>query len=69
VATHGVLSGEAVERIEASPLERVVITDSIPLAEERIAQGSKIAILSIAPLFAEAIRRIHGDDSVSSLCE
>jgi ribose-phosphate pyrophosphokinase len=69
VATHGVLSGEAIERIEASPLERVVITDSIPMSEERLARSSKITVLSIAPLFAEAIRRIHSDDSVSSLCE
>jgi ribose-phosphate pyrophosphokinase len=69
VATHGVLSGEAIERIEASPLERVVITDSIPMSEERLARSLKITVLSIAPLFAEAIRRIHSDDSVSSLCE
>lgn len=69
VATHGVLSGEAISRIEASPLERVVITDSIPLPEERQAQSSKITVLSMAPFFAEAIRRIHSEDSVSSLCE
>ncbi len=65
-ASHGVLSGPAVERIEASPLEEVVVTDSIPLSEEARACG-KIKVVSIAKLLAEAIRRIHNSDSVSSL--
>jgi ribose-phosphate pyrophosphokinase len=65
-ATHGVLSGPAVERINESPLSMVTVTNSIAPSEEAAA-CSKIQFLSIAPLLAEAIRRIHNSDSVSSL--
>lgn len=65
-ATHGVLSGPAVERISESPLSMVTVTNSIAPSEEAAA-CSKIQFLSIAPLLAEAIRRIHNSDSVSSL--
>jgi ribose-phosphate pyrophosphokinase len=64
-ATHGVLSGPAIERIERSPIHQVVLTNTIPLPEEK--QIDKISVLSIAPLFAEAISRIHSDHSVSIL--
>jgi len=65
-ATHGVLSGPAVQRIEESPLEAVVITDSIPLPDK--AHGSKrYVVVSVAKLLAETIKRIHQGDSVSSL--
>jgi ribose-phosphate pyrophosphokinase len=64
-ATHGVLSGPAVERIASSPIESLVLTDTIPLPKEK--QIDKITTLSIAPLFAEAISRIHSDHSVSIL--
>lgn len=65
-ATHGVLSGPAVQRINESRIEKVIITDTIPLNEA--AQNSKkIVQLSVAPLLAEAIYRIHHYDSVSSL--
>jgi ribose-phosphate pyrophosphokinase len=65
-ATHGVLSGPAVQRIEESPLEQVVVTNSIaPSAETRASK--KIRYISIARLLGEAIRRIHNSDSVSSL--
>ncbi len=66
-ATHGVLSGPAIERIRDSELERFVITDTIPLPEEK--KIDKIEIVSVAPLFAEAIRRIHDNESVSKLFE
>ena len=66
VATHGVLSGPAVQRIEESPLQQVVVTNSIRASEEARA-CSKITQVSIAKLLAEAIRRIHNSDSVSSL--
>jgi ribose-phosphate pyrophosphokinase len=66
VATHGVLSGPAVQRILDSPLEEVVVTNSIPLSEEARA-SKKIKTVSIARLLGEAIRRIHNSDSVSSL--
>jgi ribose-phosphate pyrophosphokinase len=65
-ATHPVLSGPAVERIQKSPIEEVVVTDTIPLTEQAAACG-KIIPLSTAKLFAEAIRRIHSADSLSSL--
>jgi ribose-phosphate pyrophosphokinase len=65
-ATHGVLSGPAIERINASDIEEVVISNTIPLGEKS-ALTSKIKVLSIAELLAETIRRIHDDESVSSL--
>jgi len=63
--THAVLSGQAIERLERSSIEEVVVTNTIPLREEQ--QGKKITVLSVAPLLAEAIHRIHTETSVSSL--
>ncbi len=65
-ATHAVLSGPAVERITKSPIEEVVVTDTIPLTPQAQA-CSKIKQLSTARLFAEAVKRIHSADSLSSL--
>ncbi|AJF06140.1 ribose-phosphate pyrophosphokinase [Geoalkalibacter subterraneus] len=65
-ATHPVLSGPALDRISESNLEEVVVTNSIPLGE-KASQCSKLRVLSIGRLLAEAIRRIHDDESVSSL--
>ncbi len=65
-ATHGVLSGPAIERINASDIEEIVLTDTIPANSDGVAT-SKVRILSVAELLAEAIRRIHEDESVSSL--
>jgi len=62
-AAHGVLSGPAIERIIQSPLEKVIITDSIPF-EQTV---SKIEVLSVSGLFAEAITRIYQKESISSL--
>ena len=64
--THAVLSGPAMERLAAPEVERVVVTDTIPLAEDR-AGGDKITVLSVASLLGEAIARIHSNSSVSSL--
>ena len=64
--THGVLSGGAVARVSSSPLESLVITDSI-MATEAVRVSHNIEQLSIAPLMAEAIRRISEESSVSSL--
>jgi ribose-phosphate pyrophosphokinase len=65
-ATHAVLSGPAVERIQKSPIEEVVVTDTIPLTP--MAQTcTKLRQLSTARLFAEAVKRIHNADSLSSL--
>ncbi len=66
VATHGILSGPAVQRIAESPLSQVTVTDSIAPSPEAAA-CAKIQHISIARLLAEAIRRIHNSDSVSSL--
>jgi ribose-phosphate pyrophosphokinase len=64
--THGVLSGGAVARVEGSVMHELVITDSI-LAPPAVADAGKIRTLTIAPLLAEAIRRIADESSVSSL--
>jgi len=65
-AVHGVLSGPAIERIEQSPIERMIVTNTIPLSPER-ARCEKIDVLSVARLLAQAIRSIHEESSVSSL--
>ena len=64
--THPVLSGKAIERISSSELDELVVTDTIPLNEQARA-CSRIRVLSIAGLFAETVRRISAEDSVSSL--
>lgn len=66
--THPVLSGPAIDRIKNSPIEELVVTDTIPLTEQGDA-CSQIKVLSVGNLLAEAIRRIHDDESVSSLFE
>jgi len=62
--SHGVLSGPAIERINASPIEELMISNSIPLNGK---PTSKVKVLSVAALLAEAIKRIHEDESVSQL--
>jgi ribose-phosphate pyrophosphokinase len=64
-ATHGVLSGPAIERLSSPAVDSVILTDTIPLPESK--KLDRINQLSIAPLFAESIRRVHTDRSVSSL--
>jgi len=64
--THPVLSGAAVEKINRSCLEEIVVTNTIPLNENAVS-SSKIKVISIAEIFSEAIKRIHQNDSVSSL--
>ena len=64
--THAVLSGPAVERIRASELSQTVVTNSIPIDEEKRKSG-RITVLSVAGLLGEAIKRIHTNSSVSSL--
>jgi ribose-phosphate pyrophosphokinase len=65
-AVHGVLSGPAIARLEQAPIERVIITNTIPLKPE--AEGSKkIVVLSVARLLGQAIKSIHEETSVSSL--
>jgi ribose-phosphate pyrophosphokinase len=64
VATHGLLSGPAVERLRKSPIEEVVITNTIPTEHNNL---KKLRVVSVAPLIGEAIRRIHEGESVSML--
>jgi ribose-phosphate pyrophosphokinase len=65
-SSHAVLSGAAVDKIERSPLSKLIVTDSIPLAEDKRRSG-KIVVLSIADLIGKAIRNIHEEASVTSL--
>jgi len=64
-ATHGVLSGPAIDRIKNSVFSRVIITNTIPLAPEK--QIDKIEVLSAAPILADAINAVFGDASVSEI--
>ena len=66
-ATHGVLFGPAIQNLKDSPIKQVIITDSIPLPPEK--QIAKIKVLSVGQLLADAIKRIHENESVSKLFE
>ena len=66
-ATHGPLSGPAIERIQNSVLDELVLLDTIPISEEKRAACDKITVLPVAPVFAVAIERIYGDRPVSPL--
>ncbi len=63
--THGILCGSAIERLRDAPVESIVVTDSIPIPAEK--QLPNLVQLSVAPLLAEAIKRIHHDQSISEL--
>lgn len=63
LGTHAVLSGDAIAKIDASVLDEVILTDTIPLSKS----SKKITIISVAPLFGEVIRRIYHNESVNSL--
>ena len=64
-AVHPILSGQAPERIEASPIESLIVTDTVPVSEEK--RIDKLEILSVAPMFSQAIEAIHSGQSVSRL--
>ncbi|XP_006896012.1 PREDICTED: ribose-phosphate pyrophosphokinase 2-like [Elephantulus edwardii] len=66
ILTHGIFSGPAIDRINAAPFEAVVATNTIP-QEDRMKQCSKIQVLDISMILAEAIRRTHNGESVSYL--
>jgi ribose-phosphate pyrophosphokinase len=66
-ATHALLVDKAVERLRDAPIRQIVVTDSIPLPPEK--QLPRIKVLSVAPLLADAIKRIHFNESVSKLFE
>ena len=64
-ASHGIFSGSAPSRLAASPIERVIVTDTVE--NHPAPPGERVQVVSVAPLFAEAIRRIHGRESISVL--
>ena len=64
-ATHGVLCGSAIELLREAPVEKVILTDSIPLSEDQLIPNMEV--LSVAPLLGEALKRIHHDESVSAM--
>jgi ribose-phosphate pyrophosphokinase len=67
-STHAVLSGPAIDRINGSVIEEIIVTNTIPM-DNKQEKCKKITVLSIAPLLAEAIKRIHEESSISSLFE
>ncbi|MFH1213058.1 MAG: ribose-phosphate pyrophosphokinase [Candidatus Neomarinimicrobiota bacterium] len=67
VATHALFSGNCIQRLTDSPIDLVIITDSIAIPEEKY--FPKLKVLSAAPMLAEAIKRIHNEESISSLFE
>jgi ribose-phosphate pyrophosphokinase len=66
-ATHAVLCGPAIKNLREAPIKQIVVTDSIPLPPEK--QLPNVKVLSVAPLLADAIKRIHYNESVSRLFE
>ncbi len=66
VCTHAVLSGEACQRIQASSLTELIVTDTIPIGPEKLAHTNKIKQISVAQLFADVIRRVRSHESISS---
>ena len=66
LCTHAVLSGEACARIEKSALKELIVTDTIPISAEKLAQTTKIKVLSVSQLFADVIRRVRSHESISS---
>ncbi|MBI4245953.1 MAG: ribose-phosphate pyrophosphokinase [Candidatus Rokubacteria bacterium] len=62
---HPVLSGPAIDRIKSAPIEETIVTNSIPVTPEK--RAARLTVLSVAPLLGEAIRRIHDEESVSTL--
>ena len=67
IATHGVLSGPAIERLKSAPIKNLVLTDTIQIPEEKILSNMKI--ITVADVFGAAINRIHNGESVSALFE
>ena len=65
-ATHGILVRPAIERIKNAPIDEVIVTDTIPL-NDTAAKLANIKVLSVSQLLGEAIRRIHDNESISSM--
>ena len=67
VATHGVLSGPAIKRLNDSDINKIIITDTIAIDKEK--KTDKIKVVSVAKIFGEAVNRVHNGESVSALFE
>ena len=67
VATHGVLSGPAIKRLNDSDINKIIITDTISIGKEK--KTDKIKVVSVAKIFGEAVNRVHNGESVSALFE
>jgi ribose-phosphate pyrophosphokinase len=65
--THGIFSGDAIERIHSSAIDKLIVTNSVPQDEHKKLLGDKLEVLDISKIFGEAIRRIHNGESVSML--
>jgi ribose-phosphate pyrophosphokinase len=65
-ATHGIFAGEALERLRKAPIDEVVVTDTVPEAG-RLKEFDNIKVLTVSSMLGEAIKRIHRDESVSSI--
>lgn len=67
LVTHGVLSGDAIDRIKQSAIDKLVTTNSVPQDENRARLGAKLDVLDVSQVIAEAIRRSHHGESLSAL--
>ena len=67
IGTHALLSRDAVERLDKSVIDRLILTDTVKIPEEKLSQ--KMKIVSVAKIFGEAIKRVHDGESVSALFE
>ena len=65
-ATHGVFAGPAIERLTEAPIDEVFVTDTIPIREE-VYNLKNLKVLTVAPLIGEAMRRIHSNESISTM--
>ena len=66
-ATHGLFSGPAADRLRDAGVEQIAVTDSVPVAKDKLAKLPNLKVITVAPLLADAIRRIHGNESISDL--
>jgi ribose-phosphate pyrophosphokinase len=66
-ATHGLFSGPAADRLRDANVEQIAVTDSVPIAKDKLAKLPNLRVISVAPLLADAVRRIHGNESISDL--
>ena len=66
-ATHAVLCGRAIENLKNAPIDRIVVTDTVPVSDDKLGAIGKVTVLTISQMVGEAIHRIHSNESVSSL--